>query len=128
MDDGSGYGITEAQAQRLSDGLEKCLTIMDEAIEFANVNLPDAEAQAFKQSIGKVIADLYLNVLDARIYRRYPHLRRQPLPLKDVRPDSEPLAPLDLTQVSLLHLLAEALHQGQSNFIPGLLAYEPINV
>lgn len=133
MSDILGYGFSEAHAQRVAESLEECLSTMDETIEFVKLNCDPRSARAYRLAIGKVIANLYMDVLEKGIYGQHPRLRPEPSSRGNVVPPEakepqDPQRQLNLADVPLLELLAEALYRGRSEFVPDLVAHEPISI
>ena len=129
MSDQNSYDFSEADMRSLSENLERCLSLLDETMKLISEKYPPDIARPFKRDIGKVIADLYLQVLEIGIYQRYPHLRPDGgKRILDEISTSEPRAPLDLSLIPTLQLLAEGLYGGRSGFIPELVDHEPVDL
>jgi hypothetical protein len=124
-----GFGFSEEDARVLVARLERCLSALQETIEFVEANYEAKLSLPYKQAIGKAIANISLDVLEAGLYCAHPHLF--PRPAKgQMRLEEQPQVDksLDLTQVSLTQLLTEALYRGKTGFLDELIPYEPISV
>jgi hypothetical protein len=129
MSDRESYGFEEADAKRLSEDLERCLAIMDAALALVESKYDPQTVLRFKKDIGKVTSPLYINVLQLGIYGQYPQFQHEPPDLEKLGMFvASPEAELDLKSVPIIDLLVEALHDGASGFLPGLVAHEPIDV